>query len=81
MKGIKTYLVGITLISWGTVGCFSLVPANIWQGISLALIGFGFVFLRWGLRNSWSGAYKVYVKEKDGGKIFTSVLPAIRGEI
>lgn len=81
MKGFKTYSAAVLAIAWGTIGCFKVIPQEIWQGVSLSLVGMCFVFFRWALRNSWSGAYKVYVKEKpDGSKSFSKVATIIRGE-
>lgn len=81
MKGFKTYTAAFLAMFWGAVGCFKIIPQEVWQGVSLALVGLCFIFSRWALRNSWSGAYKVYVKEKpDGTKSFSKAATLIRGE-
>lgn len=81
MKGFKTYSAAIMAMAWGVAGCFKIVPQEVWQGVSLTMIGLCFILFRWALRNSWSGAYKVYVKNKaDGSKSFSKVASRIRGE-
>lgn len=74
-NNVKTYILGIILFFLGIERIWCYVPANIWQGAVVSLIGLAFISSRWGLAKSWNGAYKVYV-DKSKGNAFIKNIPA-----